>query len=150
MKRFGNYSQLVEVAAQCPESGGRGVFIARSVLNGLGYNYSYNDEALCYPAMRLSNVNTPKSQPLDTKIKCVPNPNAGSFVVYSQAPDISTCTIMISDVVGSNVDFRLEKSGINSVSLTLNKPVPGIYLVRVFDSVSGELQVAEPLIIISE
>ena len=63
MKPFVKYSQLTEVAAQCPESGGRGVFIARSVLNALGYNYSYNDEALCYPAMRLSNVNTPKSQP---------------------------------------------------------------------------------------
>ncbi len=68
MKPFGNSSQIVEVAAQCPESGGRGVFIARSVLNALGYNYSYNDEVLCYPAMSLSNAHAPKSQPVGTKI----------------------------------------------------------------------------------
>lgn len=150
MKPFGNYSQLVEVAAQCPESGGRGVFISRSVLNALGYNYSYNDEAICYPAMRLSNVNTPKSQRVNLKIKCAPNPNTGSFVLYSQSLDISTCKITISDVIGCNVEFRIENLGINSVSITLNKTIPGIYLVRVFDPISGALQVAEPLIIISE
>ncbi len=150
MKTFEKYDQLTEVASQCPEAGGRGVFIARSVLNSLGYKNSYNDELLCYPAMRLAIVNTPKSQPVGTKIKCVPNPNTGSFMLYSQSIDISTCKIMISDVVGSNVDFSIEKSVVGGVSIALAGSVPGIYLVRVFDQVSGALKAAETLIIINE
>lgn len=144
------YAQLAEVASQCPESGGRGVFIARSVLNNLGYKNSYNDELLCYPTMRLSNEHQSKSNPAGVEIKCVPNPNTGSFMIYSQSLDISTCKIMISDVAGSKIDFRIEKTGIKSVSVTLNKTVPGIYLIRVFDPVSGAQQTSEPLIILNE
>ncbi|MBK9047742.1 MAG: T9SS type A sorting domain-containing protein [Bacteroidetes bacterium] len=143
-------AQLAEVAAQCPESGGRGVFIARSVLNSHGYKNSYNDEMLCYPSMRVSNLHPSKSQSLGTKIKCFPNPNTGSFLIYSNSIDIENCKIIVTNVMGGTLDFVQGSSNKNAVSVTLKKTTPGIYLIRVFELVSGELQAAEPLIIINE
>ncbi|MBL7915477.1 MAG: T9SS type A sorting domain-containing protein, partial [Bacteroidia bacterium] len=143
-------AQLAEVAAQCPESGGRGVFIARSVLNSHGYKNSYNDEMLCYPTMRISNEHQSKSNPVGVEIKCIPNPNTGSFMIYSNSIDIVNCKIIVTNVMGTTLDFVKANSNKNAVSLTLKKTAPGIYLIRVYDPVSGAIQTAEPLIILNE
>jgi hypothetical protein len=43
------YDDFSPVASQCPEEGGPGVLVARSILAATGYSQSYDDELSCYP-----------------------------------------------------------------------------------------------------
>ncbi|MBL0073516.1 MAG: hypothetical protein IPP34_17555 [Bacteroidetes bacterium] len=71
-------------------------------------------------------------------------------MIYSNSIDIENCKIIVTNVMGGTLDFVQGSSNKNAVSVTLKKTTPGIYLIRVFELVSGELQAAEPLIIINE
>jgi hypothetical protein len=126
------------IAVQCPEEGGPGVFISRSILNNLGVKNGYHDEMICYSPERISYFTQPISQSEMTKIHIFPNPGTGLFYLTSFEIDFSQTNLRLTDLSGREIDFKFRMNDINYVEVVLLNASPGVYFVYVFDNLTGK------------
>jgi hypothetical protein len=88
------------IAAQCPEEGGPGVFVSRSILNQLGVKSGFDDELNCYPPERITNNNYVHEERDFSKIHIYPNPSSGIFYLSSSLIDFSQTNLRLTDLSG--------------------------------------------------
>ncbi len=115
---------LQSIAQQCPFSGGRSVYIARSILHEYFPEMVYNDEDLCAAEglMRKKNEN---NQVLSNKLLISPNPaNELVNIVYYNDKDPIVSTILYS------MEGKILKTQNNCLPIVVKDLCPGLYIVN--------------------
>jgi hypothetical protein len=114
------YNQILTVAQQCPDKGGRAVFIARIYIALMNDAVVYNDAGICLQQgiYKSSNsVNLDNNYSFDI----VPNPANEYVLINLKSNYIGICNIQIKDVLGKIVyskqfDCKQQQEKINTLN----------------------------------
>jgi hypothetical protein len=115
---------LQSIAQQCPFSGGRSVYVARTILHEYYTDMIYNDEDICSAEglMRKKNEN---KQVLSNKLLISPNPaNEIVNILYFNDKNPIVKTILYS------MEGEILLIQNNSLPLNIKDLSPGLYLVN--------------------
>ena len=141
-----NYEPLLQIAIQCPSSGGPSVFVARNLIKLINDSIVYDDANICMQLgiLRVANQQQSRKSGFDFVIQ--PNPANGIVQVVLDNNEMKTYQLQIFNSLGQDV-FKKEYANIISIiqfSVTTLKE--GLYTVVVRES-NGQ-QVAQKLVVV--
>jgi hypothetical protein len=128
-------------AAQCPVSGGRGVYRARA-LQQLFEHVDYNNRDAC------SSQATNKVLRAIPTVKTnfiAPNPNGGNFLIALEEPSLSGTEISITNISGQIVFKQQLTEDQSKFSFSLPQLGAGFYICNITNS--GRVLYAQKLVI---
>jgi hypothetical protein len=130
------YSQVFDIAVQCPHVGGKAVYKARNYIALINDSVEYDDATVCAQAGYRKAAETGKTKE-ETKgnIKIVPNP-ASEKITITLSDDMSgICEILFYDVVGKLTLSKELDCNQKIHTLNVKNLSEGIYTVKVNQSV---------------
>ena len=141
-----NYEPLLQIAIQCPSSGGPSVFVARNLIKLINDSIVYDDVNICMQLgiLRVANQQQSRKSGFDFVIQ--PNPANGIVQVVLDNNEMKTYQLQIFNSLGQDV-FKKEYANIISIiqfSVTTLKE--GLYTVVVRES-NGQ-QMAQKLVVV--
>jgi hypothetical protein len=124
------------IANQCPFTGGRVVYKARTVLKMLGDTTIYNDAGVCAALGILRKASTQKNEIILSELKAIPNPTNGIVSFSYESFENNKIIIEITNTLGLKVaEFETENA--NTTTGNLGNLPNGIYCCRLI--VNGNL-----------
>ncbi len=135
---------ILQVAIQCPYSGGVAVSSARAFIHLLNDTLVYDDESIC-GAMGIFRMQNTKEEIEAASLAVFPNPSSGvfQFVFSSLIGDQFNCEI--NNLLGQNVFSKQILTKSNTFQLDLTLLNNGIYSIRIIDK--NRSQLTEKIII---
>jgi len=130
----GYYATLLNIAQQCPQSGGVAVYQARSLVALFGDTIFYNDENVCFQQGYYRIANETKSNKTEKEVDLKPNPaNNYADVILNKSFE-GICRIKITDMYSKIIfeqsfdchekQFRINTTdvlnGMYNVQITIN------------------------------
>ena len=128
------YGTLLNIAEQCPQSGGMAVYVARSLVALFGDTIFYNDENVCFQQGYYRIANETKSNKTEKEVDLKPNPaNNYADVILNKSIE-GICRIKITDMYSKIIfeqsfdchekQFRINTTdvlnGMYNVQITIN------------------------------
>ncbi|HMY14552.1 MAG TPA: T9SS type A sorting domain-containing protein, partial [Bacteroidia bacterium] len=128
------YGTLLNIAEQCPQSGGMAVYVARSLVALFGDTIFYNDENVCFQQGYYRIANETKSNKTEKEVDLKPNPaNNYADVILNKSFE-GICRIKITDMYSKIIfeqsfdchekQFRINTTdvlnGMYNVQITIN------------------------------
>ncbi|HOZ91149.1 MAG TPA: T9SS type A sorting domain-containing protein [Bacteroidia bacterium] len=125
------YSQVLNIAIQCPHVGGKAVYKARSFMALLNDSIEYDDVSVCTQAgYRKAATNEPANEVIKGNISIIPNP-ANEVITVTLSDDISgICKILFYDVVGKLILSKELDCNKKTHSLSVKNLSEGVYTVK--------------------
>ena len=140
------YSSILNIAQQCPNSGGVGVFVMRNFVELFNDTLEYDDANTCLQQGFYKQSQTNVDSNIVSDFLIVPNPASNEIEVRLLNPHQGICEIEIRNVVGEKVVEQTIDCKKSSQSILLNYLQQGVYFVRVTNS--NNIQLQHKLIII--
>jgi hypothetical protein len=125
------YSTLLNIATQCPQSGGVAVYIARSLITLFNDSIIYEDENNCLQQgyYRLASKHGNSNLPSD--ILVMPNPAFDETQIKLINKDEGICSVSITDAY-SKIVYTRELDCKQQQLLVLTKAfTPGVYYIKI-------------------
>jgi len=121
-------NKLLEVAGQCPLSGGDAVFRARSMYSLVDPLAKYDDEALCAPAPEARPQPGPATEVLEFQL--MPNPSQGEISIRLAKPLDEDARIIIYDTQGHIHKTQRLEAGEARFRVEAGQLPPGLYVCK--------------------
>jgi Secretion system C-terminal sorting domain len=134
---------LSDVANQCPITGGKAVYLARSLYKNIGH-ISYNDIALC--AVQGVSFRTQKPKEVlksapDLGIKVYPNPAQSYTTLFRKMQAEEDASIQVIDVLGRPVYSTVWYKNQSEINLNTTDFAAGIYTIKVSNGFTAKLSI---------
>jgi Secretion system C-terminal sorting domain len=129
--REGTKAVLMNIAAQCPLTGGKAVYQARMMTNQIGLANYFDDRTNCQTMgynLRTIQPNKATDKATENIITLSPNPTKGN-ISLSNAPE--NANLIVRNMLGQTVFSQNLLQGSNSLTLPLSV---GTYIVTVQDA----------------
>ncbi|MEN0050029.1 MAG: T9SS type A sorting domain-containing protein [Bacteroidota bacterium] len=125
---------LFSVANQCPKSGGRYVYRARTLYNLLVQHKHFDDSELCTAASIENRTNKPKIElPTDRTIKIYPNPSSNQLTVeISDFNDTSDFSVELYQMTGKQVQSNSIQT--RSTNIPISQLDNGVYILILYEN----------------
>ncbi|MEO0311181.1 MAG: Secretion system C-terminal sorting domain [Bacteroidota bacterium] len=120
-----------EIAHQCPLSGGKSVYLARTLYYKLHPGELYDDEAICLQEDIIFRKANPFTR-FNNKLTVFPNPTTGIITVTASNAVIEG-SVIVYDIAGKAIFKQKELKEINSFNIDLSSLHNAIYILKVFD-----------------
>ena len=135
-------SSLLNIASQCPLSGGPAVYTARSLVRLINPTLRYNDELTCLQ----SGYSWRKASDLHSVgISISPNPTDNKLTVYYSVEDFST--LKLYDAIGVEVFSIENEAQSNHIDIDVSKYPAGVYFCAMFMNGSQSSDVTRVIIL---
>jgi len=125
------YSQILEIATQCPDAGGKAVYRARPFVELFNDSVEYDDVNACHLA-GIYRESIKESASEFKGVKIIPNPANESIELIITGKYQGICKVIIKNSINKNVysksfDCKLKQTRINTSNF-----VSGIYYVQLY------------------
>ncbi len=126
------YESLLQIAVQCPYSGGPAVYRARTLLNLLNDTLEYQDKDVCeiMGIYRLQNTNHENTL---KQLKIFPNPSGGNIQMIYYGLTGSEIRAEVTDAIGRIVLVKTIGNLSNTCQFILSALKEGIYSLKLID-----------------
>lgn len=124
------YSQILDVATQCPYKGGVAVYRARPFVSMFNDTIEYDDDNNC--ALQgiyrvANNHNTIKNN----SIKVIPNPATNKTDIILEGTYEGICSIIVTDALGKHQIEKRFNCTDKKYTLNVEHLSPGVYFIQV-------------------
>ena len=117
-----NYYSILNIAQQCPSSGGKSVYLMRNLIALLNDSIQYNDVIACLQQGVYKQANENKKEEQQPSFLIVPNPASNEIEIRMINFYGSNCNISIRNELGQqvlnkklNCDEKIQKLNIQSI-----------------------------------
>lgn len=124
------FSESMFQKVQCPNSGGRGVLIARFLKQALGDTLVYNDSLLCAGLGGSPRLSNKKKENTNLFLFVYPNPSNEICTFNYKLPEDVPGTIEFYNLLGKKIEKVDVKPNSRSMVFKTDHLVDGIYLIR--------------------
>jgi hypothetical protein len=121
-----DFSQVHQVAMQCPAAGGPSVYTARALLEIITDSIVYDDENVCFQSAYFR-LKSETEEVHSTELTVVPNPANETVEIKLNTIADGICHIRLMDALGNTVFKGSFNCSDKSYLLNVQKLVPGIY-----------------------
>jgi Secretion system C-terminal sorting domain len=134
---------LFDIANQCPITGGKAVYLARSLYKSIGH-ISYNDIALC--AVQGVSFRTQKPKEVlksapDLGIKIYPNPAQSYTTLLRKIQAEEDASIQVIDVLGRPIYSTVWYKNQSEINLNTTDFAAGVYTIKVSNGFTAKLSI---------
>ncbi|HRF15076.1 MAG: T9SS type A sorting domain-containing protein [Bacteroidia bacterium] len=125
------YGTLLNIAEQCPQSGGMAVYVARSLVALFNDTIVYDDDNVCLQQgyFRLAQKENKKSIPSDIAI--IPNPADEMTQIILSKKQEGVCKVSITDAYSKSVYTKEFDCKTQHLTISTKGLVQGIYFVEI-------------------
>ena len=118
--------ELEAIAAQCAIAGGKGVYIARALLQRWGMGYNWDDRLLC-------TISTPRNTDMEDTHNwfVVPNPAQDILAFQHSSPLIADGRITVFNTLGTMVLQTIVTEGQRQVAIPVANWANGLYYYQI-------------------
>ncbi|MFN0202059.1 MAG: T9SS type A sorting domain-containing protein, partial [Bacteroidia bacterium] len=146
-----DFTQLANVAFQCPGLGGNSVFKARTLYRLHNDSIGYNDDSLClYAASNMRKVPKKKNLPKlssDEGLVIHPNPTNGELSLTFKQPSKEPVTWLLFNTMGQLVHKEQLLANQLQHKIMLDKLPSGVYHYNVYNSGHNKLYQGKVVIV---
>ncbi|MBK7967078.1 MAG: T9SS type A sorting domain-containing protein [Bacteroidetes bacterium] len=129
---------ILQIAIQCPYSGGAAVSTALTFVSLLNDTMEYGDDAIC-GVMGIFRLQNTKEKIAENQITMFPNPSTGVVQVVFEGLDGDKINVEVFDVLGKLIFTKKMLTNSNTISLTINNFNNGLYNVKLFDQLGNHV-----------
>ena len=125
------YSQILDIAMQCPDAGGKAVYRARPYVELFNDSVEYNDVDICHQAgIYRETIKENKSE--NKGIKIIPNPANESIELIITGKYEGICKVILQNTVSENVYSKSFDCKLKQTKIKTSNFAPGVYYVQLY------------------
>lgn len=128
------YIQLLNIAHQCPYTGGPAVERARAFIAMINDSMEYNDDATCLQVgvFRSEVVNDPKpTENSLSHVELIPNPASGQFEIRLKLNQEDICHVIVRNSSEQLIYNNRFQCNVKSFKIISSNWTPGVYIVSI-------------------
>lgn len=124
----------MNVALQCPYSGGNAVLQARTFIKLLIDTIEYDDIGICLQAGYYRQNNVKETGTIKGTVKIIPNPAKDEVTIKLQNSNDGLCIVMISDVLSNEIFNPRFNCLERQAKISLHNIPSAVYTLKVIKS----------------
>ena len=129
---IGYYSQIMDIAVQCPLSGGQAVYRARTLIGLFTKLMEYDDDIACDQTIISRGTKKNMVNRYEPQVKIKPNPASNQIdVLLLNYTSDGICQLDISDSKGSIRKRELLNCNVDKHKIDISELTPGVYWITV-------------------